>query len=110
MDFHSEHNLDFEVAPYHIQMKGFPEQYRFRVGTCNGLWCVSDTSYMIIAVMNEKQGNGHLIDVFQWFENSCKRDNKSLMVLAIVNERFKKHLIEKRSFKEIPNDSVIKTF
>jgi hypothetical protein len=53
--------------------------------------------------MNDRPGNGHLEDMFEWFEHSCKRDNKALVIAEFFNERFKKHCIEKRGFTEIPN-------
>jgi len=55
-----------------------------------------------MSVMNESSGNGHLEDVFEWFEHSCKRDKKALMILEFFNDRFKKHCIEKRGFIAIP--------
>lgn len=81
----------FEVAEDHY---GF----HFRVGTCTGLWGSTDDSYYILAVENHKPGNGHLNDVFEWFEFSCKRDKKNLLVLEIINPDFYIHLISKRGF------------
>jgi len=102
--FISSHGLDFEVAP------GRFEWSQFRVGTCKGMWRSTDTSYDILAILNEEKGNGHLEDVFEWFENSCKRDNKDLKVLEVWNKDFKKHLIDKRGFIDIGGDNVIKKF
>lgn len=94
MQFQSTHQLDFLMAdwPHDESMK------LFRIGTCEGLWMSIPESYCIISVVNSEPGNGHLDDVFEWFENSCKRDGKSLKVLELFNERFEHHLKTKRGF------------
>ena len=117
--FASTHNLPFEMAHWNPLRamgsefwKGFKNKYgdifkdvnAFRVGTCHGNYTWDKKSYIIITIINEQPGNVHLQDVFDWFENSCKRDGKSLKVAEIWNEGFKKHLIEKRGFSDIGND------
>lgn len=92
------HNLLFESAPWPRK----PAIQVFRVGTCHGQWFCTEFAYCIMSVMNESSGNGHLEDVFEWFEHSCKRDKKALMILEFFNDRFKKHCIEKRGFIAIP--------
>ena len=104
-EFKSTNNLLFEIAPFYT-----PDVTRFRVGTCNGIFSFDANNYIIIGVTNDKQGNGHLQDVFDWFENSCKRDKKNLMVAEIMNKALMKHLIEKRDFVAIDNNNVIKHF
>jgi hypothetical protein len=74
----------------------------FRIGTCEGQWFAIEHSYCILSVLNNNPGNGHLDDVFEWFEFSCKRDKKALLVLEVMNDRFKQHLITKRGFNEVP--------
>lgn len=101
----TEHALDFEVAPWHI-----PEFDRFRVGTCDGLWRCTNDAYEILVITNNRPGNGHLNDVFQWFEHSCKRDKKSLRVLELWNDSFANHLINKRGFIKEGADNLIKHF
>ena len=101
--FQSSHGLDFEVADW--IMGPF---IQFRIGTCHGLWGVTGESYDILAIDNKEKGNGHLEDVFEWFENSCRRDNRDLKVLEVWNKAFKKHLIEKRGFIDIGGDNVLK--
>jgi len=108
--FKSEHGLDFECAPYPYSIDKANEWYCFRVGTCEGLWCAKDDSYDILAITNKEQGNGHFNDVLQWFEQSCKRDNKSLRILEVWNEKFKAHLIDKRGFTDVGSDNLVKTF
>lgn len=103
IEFKSEHNLDFEIAPFMD-----PEWTKFRIGTCEGLWACDDKFYKILAVVNNEKGNGHLNDVFEWFENSCKRDGRDLKVLEVWNKKFKQHLISKRGFKPSGIDDVIK--
>jgi hypothetical protein len=104
--FKSNNNLDFEVADYHLDN----DFMCFRVGTCEGLWASTDISYDILAIINNQPGNGHLIDVLQWFEQSCRRDKKAFGILKVWNRRFKKHLIDKHSFIDIGNDNIIKYF
>ena len=57
----------------------------FRVGTCNGLWRATETHYEILAVINHKRGNGHFEKTMWWFEQSCKRDGKSLLLREVWN-------------------------
>lgn len=97
--FKSSHNLDFEIAEWHT-----PGYTRFRVGTCEGLWSCNKTHYILVSVVNNVPGNGHLDDVFEWFENSCKRDKKKFMIAELMNDRFKQHLVAKRGFTDIGNN------
>jgi hypothetical protein len=105
--FHSEHNLDFEAAPWE-----FSDDFkRFRIGTCEGLYGGSGSTYDILAIENTLKGNGHLQDVLQWFEYSCKRDKKALRILEVWNQKFALYLIRVHGFKVIPNtDHLIKHF
>lgn len=110
--FKSEHGLPFEIADWN-PLPGFPatkEFMRFRVGSCDGLWRSTKESYDILAITNDNKGNGHFNDVLQWFEQSCRRDKKVLRILEVWNKRFKRHLITKRSFKDIGGDNVEKHF
>lgn len=104
-EFKSTHELSFEAADYHFGKL-------FRVGTVNGLWYSTEDSYVIISLINNDPGNGHLSDVFEWFENSCRRDNKNLLVVEIMNQRFKNHLIFKKGFLPLDEEgeNVIKIF
>jgi hypothetical protein len=103
----TEHNLDFEVAEWHS-----PDMKLFRVGTCEGLWQSIPDCYVIVSIKNDKPGNGHFNDVLQWFEFSCKRDNKNLLVVELLNEKLYLHLITKRGFIPVDKrgDNVIKVF
>lgn len=97
--FKSKNGLIFEQATFDYD----PNFLKFRIGTCSGLWGVEGKSYVIIAIVNDQPGNGHFEDVLEWFERSCRRDGYSLKIVEFFNDPFKKHLIEKRGFKEIPN-------
>lgn len=103
--FTTTHKLDFEVS---VQNRS-EDFYRFRIGTCHGLWRATADTYDILAVYNNKPGNGHLEDVFQWFSASCRRDGRDLRVMEIMNEDFLRHLIEKRGFVA-EGDHCIKKF
>lgn len=101
------HKLDFEACPWPRN----PSIQLFRIGTCEGQWMATENAYCIISILNSNKGNGHLDDVFEWFEHSSRRDKKALMILEFMNDRFKRHCIEKRGFTEIPGrDDVIKIF
>lgn len=102
----TEHNLQFESAehPKYGQL--------YRCGTCEGQWGNNRDSYYILSIINNSPGNGHLNDLFQWFEFSCKRDNKNLLVLHCFNKKFHNHLITKRNFIAMDEvqENVIKIF
>lgn len=104
------HKLDFEAceSPYAI----FDNHKMFRIGTCEGQWTSTKDCYVIISVLNKTPGNGHLEDVFEWFEFSCKRDNKNLLVVECMNESFYLHLLSKRGFipLDTKGENVIKVF
>jgi len=102
----TKHNLDFGSRPWE---RGFGIQV-FRIGSCEGQWMCTESAYCIISVINNNPGNGHLDDVFEWFEFACKRDGKALMVLECMNERFKAHLLQKRDFLPARDNDVIKIF
>lgn len=104
--FRSSHNLAFEMAPFEYD----PAFFRFRIGTCDGLWTTGDKAYIIVAVTNNEPGNGHFEDVLEWFENSAKRDGYSLRIAEFFNPRLKNHFIEKRGFKPYGINDVEKIF
>lgn len=94
--FKSTHNLPFEAT----KGSDYMDFNHFRIGSCTGLWRAKNRQYQILSIVNTKPHNGHLEDVFDWFKQSCKRDRYNLVILEIFNRRFKKHLMEKRGFKE----------
>lgn len=96
----TKHNLDFESAPSPYNIFGDNHQM-FRVGTCEGQWGFIKDCLFILSVFNKEQGNGHLDDVFQWFEYSAKRQGMNLMVLECMNNNFYDHLIKKRGFQPL---------
>src|ERR1700683_705260 len=104
--FRSAHNLIFEMCEFEYD----PTFYRFRIGTCDGLWTTEGKAYIIVAVRNSQPGNGHFEDVLQWFENSCRRDGYNLRIAEFFNPRLKAHFIEKRGFKPYGINDVEKIF
>ncbi len=112
IDFKTTHNLPFMVAEYPCLFleSGELPWISFKVGTCEGLWRVLPGAYQILAPINHKKGNGHMDDVLEWFEYSCKRDGYDLVILELMNSAFEKHLIEKRGFKKFKYNSLIKKF
>ena len=109
-EFKSTHDLDLDIIDSSILFDVHDEYDKFRIGTCQGLFRVEKFTYDILNIDNTDIGNGHLQDVFDWFEYMCKKDNKNLRMLEVWNTRFKAHLINKRGFVEIKDDVVIKYF
>lgn len=105
-EFRSTHGLIFEQCPFEYDATFF----RFRVGTCEGLWTVENKAYIIVAVTNSMPGNGHFADTIEWFEHSAKRDGYTLRMAEFFNPRLKRHMIEKRGFKPYGINDVEKTF
>ncbi len=112
-DFITTHTLDFEMADSPYNVIGYNDGHKmFRVGTCEGQWGVLNDSYYILAIINSVKGNGHFNDVLQWFEYSCKMDDKNLLILECMNKNFYSHLISKRGFIALDknNENCIKVF
>lgn len=107
-DFHSTHNLPFEMGgPY----KRDGSWQHYKVGTCYGLWKRKNKTYEILSILNDVPGNGHLQDLLEWFEHHCRRDKKALRIKEFfLNPGFKQHLINKRGFVADGKDDVIKKF
>ena len=78
----------------------------FKVGSCNGVWYATPTEYRILFVCNGEKGNGHFTDVLEWFEESARRDKRTLVFEEVINDRLRKHLVEKKGFKERGRDCV----
>lgn len=99
------HRLAFEIATWWRTN----EYLLFRVGTCEGAWRSTSTTYDILSIDNEHSGNGHFTDVMEWFEHCCRRDGKQLRFLEVLNDRLRRHLIEKRGFTAV-GDHCVKQF
>lgn len=102
--FRTTHNLLFETKPWHFGIQ------LYRIGTCEGQWFCTATAYHILSFLNYQPGNGHLTDVFEWFEHSARRDKRDLIIEEFFNDGFKLHCIEKHGFVEYEGDSLIKHF
>lgn len=105
----TEHKLDF-LSCHWDNPFNYEGWKLFKIGTCHGQWTATKDSYDILSVINEVPGNGHLNDVFEWFEFACKRDGRSLRVLEVWNKGFAKHLVTKRGFTYQSGDDLIKRF
>jgi hypothetical protein len=100
------HKLDFEACPWPIS----PDQTAYRIGTCHGIYYFSDEGINLIVIHNDNPGNGHLEDVFEWFEYACRAQGCDLYIRSFFNKRFKKHCIEERGFQSINDVDVVKRF
>jgi len=106
-EFRSTHNLIFEDGgPFRHD----PTFRHFRIGTVEGLYGSIGKSYCVLAIVNNSPGNQHMIDFFEYFERSCRRDGYSFKILELTNPRFKQHLIDKKGFVDIGNNHVEKIF
>lgn len=109
----TQHNLLFEVAEWNLGNElNINEDWKlFRIGTCTGQWRgIGKDFYEILSVINNEPGNGHFEDVLEWFEQSCRRDGRALLIREIFNKKFYEHLIEKRGFKPYGENDLIKIF
>lgn len=86
--FQSTHSLPFECAAWPLS----DEFLAFRIGTCRGLWRCARDAYEILVIVNEQPDNGHLQDVFDWFDHSCRRDSRNINILEILSEHSICHL------------------
>lgn len=93
------HKLDFEMTTWECS----PSILLYRVGTCEGQYFFNKDGIYILSFLNRTPRNGHLIDVFEWFEYSAKTENQNLFILEVMNESFYKHLVEKRGFVAVDN-------
>lgn len=70
----------------------------FIIGTCRGQWRSTTGSFEILSVINDNPGNGHFEDVLDWFFVSCVRARYRLKIFLVHNEKFRRHLMQKRGF------------
>lgn len=103
--FESTHKLDYLQGEEPF-MDG--HCWPFKVGTCHGLFYTTDKAIRLVAIVNEKQGNGHFTDVLEWFEYAAKQQCKRLEIVEIWNKDLYKHLIEKRGFIPVDHETVQK--
>lgn len=98
-----------------LQFESTNETYRggefllFRVGTCEGLWRGTDTHYEILAVVNKEKGNGHFRQTMEWFEDSCRRDGRKMLVREVWNPRLAL-MLRRNGFKWVSWFNWEKTF
>lgn len=90
-------SIPFEVAPWELNEMFEEEFLRFRVGTCHGLWRAVPDAYEILAVKNDRKGNGHFDAVVAWFERSAVRDKKKVRFCEMMNDNLISHL-QRRGF------------
>jgi len=101
--FTSTNNLDY------LQSHAVDENmFRFKVGTCHGLFYQTEKAVCLLAVMNNEKGNGHFTDVLEWFEYSAQRQGLYFDVIEVWNQRLRKHLMEKQGFVAIAPDHLRK--
>ena len=109
--FKTTNDQYFYSAPYDrpLNVDGY---IAFKVGTVNGIWLSDKEAIIILAVMNNKPGNGHFVDLFDWFEVACIQAELPLIFKEVDNLKeempslqlsgtLAKHLVEKRGFKRI---------
>jgi hypothetical protein len=98
-----------------IPFENSTETYRggewsiFRLGTCEGLWRSTFTTYEILAIVNRTPGNGHFREAMLWFEASARRDHKWLKVRECWNLRLA-WMLWRNGFRWSPLCDWVKTF
>ena len=108
----TEHNLDFFEAPWNpaailglLDLPGLSailaqEGWKlYEIGTVGGQWRETPAAYEILSFINAEPGNGHLIDVFEWFAYACRTSKKPLRILHTFNHDFARHLQERLGFR-----------
>lgn len=88
--------MDFEI----MEKPWMGDFFKFRVGTCKGLYRATLTHYEILAIKNKVKHNGHFQLTMEYFERSCKRDGKKLLVSEVWNLLLAWHL-RKHGFKRV---------
>mgnify|MGYP001559738190 CR=1 FL=1 len=83
--------------------------FQFKCGTCEGLWRSTPTHYEILAVKNKQKHNGHFKILMRYFEQSCRRDNKKLLISECWNPRLM-WMNWKNGFKRVSLFNWEKTF
>jgi len=81
----------------------------FRVGTVEGAWRSTNSTYEILAVVNKSPGNGHLDVMLGHFSASCRRDKKDFIIREMMNNQFALHLV-KKGFTFFTKTDMIKRF
>lgn len=105
--FQSTHGLIFETGgPFRHD----PAFTHFRIGTVNGIYSAIPDAYIVLAILNNVPGNGHMDDFFEYFERSCRRDKKAFRIIEILEKRFRDHLIQKRGFTKTDVNAVEKVY
>lgn len=102
----------FYAAPYDRPWNN--ERFiMFKIGTVNGIWRSDKKAIIVLAVANDKPGNGHLEDFFDWFETACVQAELPLIIQEVgslenaafddfkISNRFANYLVQKRGFKQI---------
>lgn len=118
--FESTHKLEFYCRLWNnpimdiLMEAGKKTPYQileYKVGTVTGQYYINenDKEMTILSVFNHSEGNGHVRDVFEWFENTCKEYKYNLVVTELMNNDFRDMLM-KNGFFIKTHDSVIKYF
>ena len=108
IEFKTSGNLDIKTTVLDIPFDEQSNWKRVDVGTCTAFFGETECDFDIFGLANSDKGNGNLNDTLEYFEYICAKKNKDLFLTHIENERFKKHLINKRGFKAHGNVSVVK--
>lgn len=89
---------------------GHEKVYKFICGTVDGIFTVERDRIVMIGIGNMDPGNGHVVDVFQWFDRAAKELKKDFWVVEIINAGFHRCLVERHGFQIATNKSVYKIF
>lgn len=112
--FKSSNSLEFKISEWEFNNMFTWQQkhpiYRYRCGTCDGIFEDGENHVGVIAIVNSQPQNGHFNDTMEWFDYMAQSTNRELKFFEIWNDRLYKHLIDKRGHIAIDIQNTRKTF
>lgn len=98
-------NLEIETKEWHD-----PKYRVFKIGTKEALYGIDEETYTLIPSKEQELNPGTFDAIIEAFEFFCKTDGKDLKIVEIEIPNFMFYLIEKKGFKKLPNNDLIKNF
>jgi hypothetical protein len=93
----------FTLTPWNRNRQLGSSSMVFHFGQCHGLIEADDYRLQIIAITNEKPGNGNFVQAMDTLEAAARRRQLAVEVAAITNGRLRIHLELKRGYRIKPD-------
>lgn len=100
LQFASSNGLEFEAKFSDTMYDEVTPWSWAKVGTCHAFYGETETEFDVYGVGNIKKNNGHFNDLIEWLEYLAAVRNKDLFFLHFENESLKRHMINRRGYKE----------